>query len=205
MASAGAKFWLVSRRKQKKTCFYPNHVTSSYKIIWNELEKTLIGKIKSTHTSVSPTGWAAGRHSHTYICAHGAPATARTQTLGPKTQQPPLLYILFPLCSFRFFSLFLRCAYTHMCVKFIWNKWKYRKTERGRERTDGFKEKKKQSVGAEEEEGRVLKRQAHLPLHLHTAWEHLGRPVSLSTIRDHYSVFKDTNDVNKQNVWLCTH
>lgn len=138
-----------------------------------------------------------GTLTHTYICAHGAPA--RTQTLGPKTQQPPLFYILFPLCSFSFFSLFLRCAYTHMCVKFIWNKRKYRKTERGRERTDGFKEKKKQSVGAEEEEGRVLKRQAHLPLHLHTAWEHL------STIRDHYSVFKDTNDVNKQIVWLCTH
>lgn len=137
---------------------------------------------------MSPTGWPVGRHSHTYICAHGAPATAQTQTLGPKTQQPtqlPLLYSSSP-CSwsvFRlplWFSLFLRCAYTHMCVKFIWRKWKYRKTERRREDRWFQGKKKKQSVEAGEAEGsvRVLKRQTHLPLHLHTAREHLGHPVS---------------------------
>lgn len=132
--------------------------------------------------------------SHTYICAHGAPATMQTQTLGPKTTQPPTPLYSFSLYSFliiSFCSFDAHCssyvrwhAYTYMCVKFIWGKQKYKggERERERERTDGFKEKKQQSVGAEEEEGsaRVLKRQDHLPLHLHTAREHLDCLVSLT-------------------------
>lgn len=114
----------------------------------------------------------------------------QTQTLGPKTQQPPtplyssplsLLSLRSSVCLFFSPSSSLMLAVLHMCgdtrvltfVKITRNEQKYNGGEGEREREDRWfqEKKKKQSVGAEEEEGseRVLKRQARLPLHLHTA------------------------------------
>lgn len=162
---------LILKRKQKKM-FYPNHVTPPpIKKYLKQTSKTLIGgggnfefsKKPRTHTPPGVSHWvtwlwrlkpATGRHSHTYICGYGAPATMQTQTLGPKTQQPPLLFIL--LCSFLSFSFFLfdaPCssyvrwhAYTYMCVKFIWSKRKYKGGEREREREDRWFQGKKKTI-----------------------------------------------------------
>lgn len=111
-----------------------------------------------THLSVSPwvtQRWrprpARGRHSHTYICAHGAPATMQTQKPGPKTPTTPTplysfsLYSFFSISFFSFdarYSSYVRWhAYTYMCVKCIWSKQKYK-----RQREDRWFQGKKKTI-----------------------------------------------------------
>lgn len=172
MASAAAR-----KKAEKKTVFIPIILPLLLiNLKWltkNTHWKKQTNKQKQTHLSV--VQWVTSRKalSHIHMCTWG-PSHSTDSNTGPQNPTIPTpLYSSF-LCSFSF-SFFLFdasqiCIYSRVC-KIHLSKWKYRKMERGRERTDGFKEKKKQSVGAEEEEGsaRVLKRQAHLPLHLHTA------------------------------------
>lgn len=170
------RFWLISSRKRTRS--NSNGVTTpinQFKINYKEKTK----QNKNRHISVSPTGWPAGRHSYAHMCTRGP---SHTPTLGPKSQQPPLLlYSLLLLCVHSAFSSVLsdaRCSsdvHALTCVQdssgASKNIEKRMAGERGQMVSGKEKKKKQQSVGAEEEEGcvRLLKRQARLPLHLHTA------------------------------------